>query len=77
MVQSLIEMVTKLSCEVQALKSDTIALKLQLRDLRQFHTPPPSTTTEALSSTHAAAAAAVSSPEDRNLLQYDVDSIRS
>jgi hypothetical protein len=39
MVQSLVEMVTKLNCEVQALKSDTIALKLQLRDLRHLRRP--------------------------------------
>ena len=51
MVKSLMDMVTKLSCEVQVLKSDNTALKLQLRDLRQFHTPPPSTSSAALSST--------------------------
>jgi hypothetical protein len=56
MVKSLIEMVTKLTCEVQELKSDNTALKLQLRDLHQFRIPAPSISTEALSSTHGAAA---------------------
>jgi hypothetical protein len=52
MVKSLIEMVTKLSCEVQELKSDNTALKLQLRDLHQFRIPAPFISTEALSSIH-------------------------
>jgi hypothetical protein len=56
MVKSLMEMVPKLSCELQTLESDNIALKLQLRDLHQFHTPPPSISREALSSAHDAAA---------------------
>jgi hypothetical protein len=56
MVKSLIDMVTKLSCEVQELKRYNTALKLQLRDLHQFHIPTPSISTEALSSTHDAAA---------------------
>jgi hypothetical protein len=55
MVKSLMDMVTKLSCEVRVLKSDNIALKLQLQDLRQSHTPPPSTSAEALSSARDAA----------------------
>ncbi|PNF33116.1 hypothetical protein B7P43_G15514 [Cryptotermes secundus] len=55
MVKSLMDMVTKLSCEVQVLKSDNTDLKIQLRDLRQFHTPLPSTSSEALSSTRDAA----------------------
>jgi hypothetical protein len=50
------EMVTKLSYEVQELKSDNTALKLQLRDLHQFRIPALSISTEALSSTHGAAA---------------------
>jgi hypothetical protein len=56
MVKSLMEMVTKLRCEVQVLKSDNTALKLQLQDLRQILTPPSSISTEALSSTHDASA---------------------
>jgi hypothetical protein len=57
MVKSLIEMVTKLSCEVQLLKSDNTALKLQLRDLRQIHAPPRSITSEAVPATHGVAPA--------------------
>jgi hypothetical protein len=48
--------VTKLSCEVQVLKCDNIALKLQLSDLRQIYAPPPSISTEVASSTHDGAA---------------------
>ncbi|PNF34168.1 hypothetical protein B7P43_G18098 [Cryptotermes secundus] len=55
MEKSLMDMVTKFRCEVQVLKSDNTALKLQLRDLCQFHKPPLSTSTEALSSTRDAA----------------------
>jgi hypothetical protein len=56
MVKSLIEMVTKLSREVQVLKCDNTALKLHLRDLRQIYAPPPSISTAAASSTHDGAA---------------------
>jgi hypothetical protein len=56
MVKSLIEMVTKLSCEVQEIKSDNTTLKLQLQDLHQFRIPAPSISTKALLSTHDAAA---------------------
>jgi hypothetical protein len=37
MVKSLTEMAAKLSSEVQLLKSDNVALKLQLCDLHQAH----------------------------------------
>jgi hypothetical protein len=42
MVKTLTEMVTKLSCEVQHLKSDNAVLKLRLSDLHQIHAPLPS-----------------------------------
>jgi hypothetical protein len=52
MVKSLIEMVTKLSSEVQLLKDDNVALKLQLR---QNQAPPPPIPLEAVSARSVAA----------------------
>jgi hypothetical protein len=56
MVKSLLEMVTKLSLEVQELKGDNTALKLQLRDLRQIYASPTYISTEAASSRHVGSA---------------------
>jgi hypothetical protein len=53
-LEAVTEMITKLSCKVQVLKSDNTALKMHLWDLHQFHTPPLSIPTEALSSTRDA-----------------------
>jgi hypothetical protein len=52
MVKSLLEMVTKLSLEVQQLKGDNTALNLQLRDLRQIYASPTYISTEAALSRH-------------------------
>jgi hypothetical protein len=55
MVKSLTEMVMKLSCEVQHLKGDNMALKLQLLDLSQNQAPPPLIPLEAVSTSSVAA----------------------
>jgi hypothetical protein len=52
-VKSLMEMVSKLSCEFEHLKSDNTALRLQLRDLHQIHAPLPSIQTGVVSSVAA------------------------
>jgi hypothetical protein len=52
MVKFLLEMVTKLSLEVQVLKGNNTALKLQLRDLHQIYASPTYISTEVASYTH-------------------------